>query len=114
MSAYAHNPSASKKLVAFVLFVIGVALTVSLFYVKTRAQAAKDHVRQLERAIQTEEAAIIVLEAELAFLESPQRLAALSKETLGHEPISVKSTITQTDLIELIPLRDTDSDGGVR
>lgn len=106
MSAYAHNPSASKRLTAFVLFVIGVALTVCLFYVKTQSQTAKQEVRLLERAIASEEAAIAVLQAELAYRQSPERLSKLSQDHLGLSPIQVKNTLNISVLEEELPLRD--------
>ena len=108
MSTYAHNPSASKRLTAFVLFVIGVALTVCLFYVKTQSQTAKNEVRSLERAIASEEAAISVLEAELAYRQSPERLSKLSREHLDLAPIAVKNTITLNALSEELPLREAE------
>jgi len=106
MTAYAHNPSASRRLTAFVLFVVGVALTVGLFYIKTRAQTAKEEVVRLERAIESEERAVAVLEAELAFRERPTRLADLAKKNLGFEPISTNTTLTVEGLTEAFPLRE--------
>ena len=106
MTAYAHNPSASRRLSAFVLFFIGVTLTVGLFYIKTRAQTAKEEVVRLERAIESQERAVAVLEAELAFRERPARLANLSKKNLGFEPISTKNTLTVEELAETFPLRE--------
>ncbi|CAM3629572.1 hypothetical protein [Litorimonas haliclonae] len=106
MTTCAHNRSASKRLSAFILFVIGVALTVGLFYIKTRAQTAKEDVVRLEREIASEERAISVLEAELAFRESPERLAGLAERKLGFEPISTKTTLTVEELAETLPFRE--------
>lgn len=106
MNAYAHNPSASKRLSAFVLLIVGVTLTIGLFYIKTRAQTANETVVRLERAIESEKRAVAVLEAELAFRESPQRLANLAKQNLGLEPISTKTTLTVAELAEAIPFRE--------
>jgi len=111
MSAYMHNSSASKRLSAFVLFVIGVALTVGLFYIKTRAQTAKETVVKLERSIEAEKRAVTVLEAEIAFRERPERLAELAKQNLGFEPISTKTTLKVEELVEALPLREKLSDG---
>lgn len=112
MSTYAHNPSATKRLTAFVLFVIGVALTVCLFYVKTQSQTAKNEVRALERSIESQEAAIAVLEAELAYRQSPERISSLSKTHLGVEPIAVENTISVNDLAEGLPLRELEENEG--
>ena len=112
MTGYAHDPSASRRLVGFILFVIGVTLTISLFYVKTRAQSAKENVVMLERSIVEQEAAIAVLKAELAVLESPERLSALVRDTLGNVPIKTERTLTQEEFIRVIPLRDIDPKRG--
>lgn len=106
MSRYAHNPSASKRLSAFVLFIIGVTLTISLFYVKTLAQTAKHEVSALERKIASEQSAISVLEAELAYRQSPDRISNLSRKHLGLAPITTDGTIVIRDLIYEIPLRN--------
>jgi cell division protein FtsL len=115
MSRYAHDPSASKHLTGFILFVIGVALTVGLFYVKTRAQSAQQHVEMIENSIEKEKAAIAVLRAEIAYRQSPERLAALSRQQLGLGPIKTEATVKSEDIPKLIPLRDKPaSEGGVR
>lgn len=100
--AYVYTPveRASRRLGFLLLFVIGVVLMVGLFYVKTRAQAAKDRVAQLERQIEREQAAIDVLRAERALLTNPARLAELSDDRLGLTAISTEQTITLKDLLE--------------
>jgi hypothetical protein len=109
MSSYAHDPSASKRLTGFVLFLIGVALTIGLFYVKTRAQTAKQGVAALERSIEREQAAIAVLEAELAYRQSPERIAELAEAHLGQEAIKTSSTVSVEAIIAEIPLRDSEA-----
>lgn len=86
MSVRYHNSAEAGRRLSWVLLLsIGVAMTVSLYYVKTRAQAAKNDVRDLKRKITHEQAAIKVLEAELAYLQSPERLQVLSRDVLGLE-----------------------------
>lgn len=109
MSNYAHDPSASKRLTGFVLFLIGVALTISLFYIKTRAQTAKQGVAALERSIEREQAAIAVLEAELAYRQSPARIAELAEIHLGQEAIKTNSTVGVEAIATDIPLRDAEA-----
>lgn len=109
---------AARRMTGFILFLIGVSLTVGLYYVKTRSQTARKQSAALERQISQEEANLRVLQAEIAYLESPQRLKALSQEHLGLESIKVKNVIVAGDLIEEFPLRPeiveaaTMSDGG--
>ena len=42
---------AARRMTGFLLFLIGVALTVGLYYVKTRAQTARKQAVKLERQI---------------------------------------------------------------
>ena len=93
-AAYVYTPMqrASRRLGLFLLIVIGVLLTVALFYVKTGAKEARADVRRLERRIASEQAAIDVLRAERAVLANPDRLRALSSERLGLAPIREADT----------------------
>ncbi|WP_409431900.1 hypothetical protein ACJ3XI_06645 [Litorimonas sp. RW-G-Af-16] len=108
---YVDQRRAAKRLSWVLLFAIGVAMTVSLYYVKTRAQNAKNDVRQLERSIAQETAAIKVLEAELAFLSGPERLSDLSAKALGLAPIVPEQTRDLSDISELFPLREVVAEG---
>ena len=83
---------ASRRLGLFLLIVIGVLLTVALFYVKTGAKEARAEMVALERQISAERTAIAVLEAEKAVLTNPVRLRELSTERLGLAPIEVEAT----------------------
>jgi len=103
---------AARRMTAFILFVIGVSLTVGLYYVKTRAQSAKKEVRRLEHLITQEEASLRVLKAEIAYLENPSRLKELSSQQLGLEPIRVDNVISADEVIAQFPLREDLEDGG--
>ena len=85
--SYSGSMRAARRMSWFLLFIVGVALTVTLYFVKTHAQSAKRDVRNLSQAIAAEEAAIRVLRAELAYLESPTRLSELNQTHLRLEPI---------------------------
>jgi len=97
---------AARRMTAFILFVIGVGLTVGLYYVKTRAQSAKSQAVNLERQIAQEEASLRMLKAEIAYLENPERLKSLSAQELGLEPVKVKTVITAADIAAQFPLRE--------
>ncbi|WP_051279191.1 cell division protein FtsL [Hellea balneolensis] len=109
---------AARRMTGFILFLIGVALTVGLYYVKTRSQTARKQSAALERQISQEEANLSVLQAEIAYLESPDRLKQLSQRHLGLEPIKVKNVLAVKDVMEEFPLRpkiierEALSDGG--
>jgi len=96
---------AARRLTGFLLFLIGVALMVGLYYVKTRSQTARQHAVKLERQIEQEEASLRVLSAEIAYLENPERLGRLSEEHLGLQPIVVKDVIQIKDIKSEYPLR---------
>ena len=83
---------------------IGVALTVTLYFVKTHAQSAKRDVRELTRAVAAEEAAIRVLRAELAYLESPTRLSGLNEAYLKLGPVLPEQERSLKDIETLFPL----------
>ena len=103
---------AARRLTGFILFLIGVGLMVGLYYVKTRSQTARKQAVSLERQIEQEEASLRVLSAEIAYLESPERLGVLSKEHLGLQPIVVKDVIQIKDIVAEYPLREAPSDEG--
>ena len=113
MSVYVpRHLRAARRMMAFILFVIGVSLTVGLYYVKTRAQSAKKEVRKLERLISQEEASLRVLSAEIAYLENPARLKELSEAHLGMTPIDNEDVISVSDIAIRFPLRPADAQGG--
>jgi len=97
---------AARRMTAFILFVIGVSLTVGLYYVKTRAQSAKKEVRRLERLISQEEVSLRVLKAEVAYLENPARLKGLSSQHLGLEPVDNDSVISVSDIASRFLLKE--------
>jgi len=103
---------AARRMTGFLLFIIGVALTVGLYYVKTRAQTARKHAVKIERQIAQEETSLRVLRAEIAYLESPERLKSLSEAHLGLQPVVVKDVIRVKDIVSEFPLRVQPSDEG--
>ena len=103
--AYHDAAQASRRLTGFLLFVLGVGLTVGLYYVKTRAQTARAEVVSLERRVAAETQAIHVLRAEIAFLEAPDRLAALGGEELGLAPTDPARVVDADAVVRDIPLR---------
>jgi len=105
MSGSYFGPTrAAKRMSWFILFLIGVALTVTLYFVKTHSQSAKREVRELTRAIAAEDAAIRVLRAELAYLDNPTRVSGLSDEYLQLESIGPEQERRVRDIATLFPL----------
>lgn len=103
--SYFNKARATRRMSWFLLFIIGVALTVTLYFVKTHAQSAKRDVRDLTKAIAAEEAAVRVLKAELAYLGSPARLSELNEMYVDLVPIAPDSERLVGDLGRMFPLK---------
>ena len=101
---YPNVAGDSRHMSWFLLFLIGVALTVTLYFVKTHAQSAKRDVRDLTRALAAEKAAVRVLRAEIAYLKNPARLSELNEAHLGLEPILPAQERSAQDIEVLFPL----------
>ena len=99
---YVYTPveRASRQLGLFLLIVLGLTLTMALFFVKSQAQDARDQVRRLEAQIEEHEEAIEVLIAEQAVLRNPERLRRLGEEKLDLVPLSTDSVTTVENLSE--------------
>ena len=106
---YVDNRRAAKRLSWVLLFSIGVAMTVSLYFVKTHAQTANKEVPPLQNGEKNQTAAIKVLEAELAYLSGPERLARLAEQSLGLAPIAPEDTSKTQHINTLFPLRDVEA-----
>jgi len=102
--SYLGPARAARRMSWFLLFLLGVALTVTLYFVKTHAQSAKRDVRELTKAVAAEEAAILVLRAELAFLENPARLSELNDAHLRLGPVEPEQERGVSDIETLFPL----------
>ncbi len=106
MTYYPGQSKTSRHVAFGVMLVIGITLTVALFYVKTRAQSAKAEASRLEGLVASEKAALNVLKAEIAYLESPDRVSRLARRELGLQPMSAAQIIRPEDIAARFPLRD--------
>jgi cell division protein FtsL len=99
---YVYTPveRTSRRLGLFLLIVLGLGLTMMLFFVKTQAQDAREDVARLEAQIEAHETAISVLSAEAAVLSNPERLRQLSRDKLMLAPVTTNATKTVTELEE--------------
>ena len=105
-----NNINIARRMTGIIMLIIGVALIIALYYVKIRSQTANQEVRRLERLVVEEENAIRVLQAEIAFLENPDRLRNLSNIYLSLQPISAKNIISIDDIVNEFPLREAKVD----
>ncbi len=105
-----NNMNIARRMTGIIMLIIGVALIIALYYVKIRSQTANQEVRRLERLVVEEENAIRVLQAEIAFLENPDRLRNLSNIYLSLQPISAKNIISIDEIVNEFPLREAKVD----
>ena len=103
---YQTQADVARRIMWFILLLVGVFLMIALYYVKTRAQTARQAAHKLHYEIALEEAAIGVLRAEIAHLEDPARLEKLSQTHLELEPTQTLQMITQDDIAARFPLRE--------
>lgn len=104
------NIHIARRMTGIFMLIIGVALIIALYYVKTRSQTANQEVLRLERLVLKEENAIRVLKAEIAFLENPDRLRNLSDIYLKLQPISSENIISIGDIVNEFTLREAKID----
>ncbi len=108
MSVYHYdNARVARRLIGFLLVVLGVVLMTGLYYVKIRAQSAKVVHADLIAQIEKENLALNVLRAEIAHLESPERLSQLAFDNLGLVPTQNDRVITLKDIDGQFPIRDS-------
>lgn len=105
-----NNLHIVRRMTGIFMLIIGVALIIALYYVKTRSQTANQEVLRLERLVLKEENAIRVLKAEIAFLENPDRLRNLSDIYLKLQPISSENIISIGDIVNEFTLREAKID----
>lgn len=103
---YQTQADVARRITGFILLLIGVFLMIALYYVKTRAQTARQMSSKLQYEIALEEAAIGVLHAEIAYLENPSRLQGLSEEYLGMAPTQTEQMIELADITARFPLKE--------
>ena len=83
--------------------IIVVVLVVGLYKAKSDASKAETHVRQLHRQIADTEAANRALNAEIAHLESPERVEQLAQEHLQLAPGGQSAALPESDLNRRLP-----------
>lgn len=105
MSRVIHR-DATRQLPMLILFLIGVGLTVGLYFVKARALSAKAEVEAMRVQIETERTGLAVLRAELAYLENPERISKLAEKELGMKPVKTGTVIQIKDLDKVLPIEN--------
>jgi len=86
-------------------FVGLVALAFALYWAKAEAQAVREKVLALQEEVDTERRAVRTLEAELTWVERPDRLEAAASRKLGLVPLTAERIATLDDIDQIAPLR---------
>lgn len=81
-----------------------VGFALALYWAKAEAQTAREQVVQLQKDVDTERRAVRTLEAEVAWMERPDRLEATARQKMGLVPMSAEKTATLADLDAIAPL----------
>jgi cell division protein FtsL len=76
-------------------------LILTVYLAKTGAGVKREDIDDVSRQIRAEKAQIAILKAEVATLEQPSRLEALSSKYLGLVPISARREVTAVALRDL-------------
>ncbi len=84
----------------------------ALYWAKAEAQSAREHVIKLQNEVDTQRRAVRLLEAELAWMERPDRLEATARHKLGLTPVTAQSTASLDDLDQIAPLPLADPKSG--
>ena len=85
--------------VAALVIALGLALTVYAF--KTSAGAERTDISDVETQIRDESRQVRLLRAEIAHLESPDRLERLAGQYAGQAPVTAKQEVTPDALADL-------------
>lgn len=86
-------------------FVGLVALAFALYWAKAEAQAVREKVIALQEEVDNERRAVRTLEAELTWVERPDRLEAAAKRHLGLVPLTADRIATLNEMDQIAPLR---------
>jgi hypothetical protein len=86
------------RFTTFLLCLILAAAAAGRYKAEVAVREAKSEARELERQKAKELSSIQVLRAEVAYLERPERLAAIAEGVTGLAPLSGAQLVTAEDL----------------
>jgi hypothetical protein len=88
-----------------IIGVVGlVGFALALYWAKAEAQTAREQVVSLQKNVDKERRAVRTLEAELAWMERPDRLDATARGKMGLTPVTAQNTVSLADLDKVAPL----------
>ena len=89
----------------FVLMAIGILLVFVLFSIKTRALEARAYVKKLEHKLEQEQAEVRMISAEIAHLESPERLKKLANQYLDLQSVKAEQVLSLEEVVAKLEKR---------
>jgi hypothetical protein len=81
-----------------------VVFALALYWAKAEAQAAREQVVTLQDEVETQRRAVRILEAEVAYIERPDRLEATARTQMGLVPLVASQTANLSDLDAIAPI----------
>ena len=81
-----------------------VAFAFTLYWAKAEAQSAREQVVSLQSQVENERRAVRTLEAEVAWMERPDRLEATARGKMGLTPSTAEKTLSLADIDQVAPL----------
>ncbi|HHL42016.1 MAG TPA: hypothetical protein ENJ42_00215 [Hellea balneolensis] len=98
------------------LLAVGIVSVVVLFLIKASALSAQKRVLELKRQIAQEKHAVQLMRAEIAYLERPERLRALSLEYTDLKPAQAGQIMVLSELDAVLEKRkvEKEENGGVQ
>jgi hypothetical protein len=81
-----------------------VGFALALYWAKAEAQTAREQVVSLQKDVDTERRAVRTLEAEVAWMERPDRLEATARQSMGLVPLAADKTASLDELDQIAPL----------
>jgi hypothetical protein len=84
-----------------------VGFAFALYWAKAEAQSARERVVALQNEVDKERRDVRTLEAEVAWMERPDRLEATARQKMGLVPLSAANTASLETLDEVAPVAPT-------
>ena len=81
-----------------------VAFAFALYWAKAEAQTAREQVLSLQTEVEKERRSVRTLEAELAWMERPDRLEATARQNMGLTPSTAEKTLSLNEIDQVAPL----------
>jgi hypothetical protein len=95
------------RVVDIAALVVCLALALTVYAFKTSAGAERTDISDVETQIRDETQQVRLLRAELAHLESPDRLERLAGQYAGQAPVSAKQEVTPDALADVAARKST-------